>query len=83
MRRREGVIWREVDGRVVGLDPTSSRYFSLNASASRLWIMLGEDRAAGELADALAASDGIDRERAGSDVEAFLATLDANGLTEP
>ncbi len=82
MRRHEEVIWRQVDGRVVGLDLRSSRYFSLNGSAAVLWEALADDVAAEELAEMLVANYGIERRAADADVESFLAELSGNGLLE-
>lgn len=81
-RRRGEVIWRPVDGRVVGLDLRSSRYFSLNPSASVLWEVLERDAGREELADTLVQRFGIDRSAADADVEAFLVELGGLGLLE-
>ncbi|MHB8682279.1 MAG: PqqD family protein [Acidimicrobiales bacterium] len=82
MRRRSDVIWREVDGKVVGLDLRSSQYFSLNASASRLWALLGETADHDELVETLVACYDVDRERAVADVDQFVKDLVDNGLVE-
>ncbi|MDE3085351.1 MAG: HPr-rel-A system PqqD family peptide chaperone [Acidobacteriota bacterium] len=80
IRRRSEVIWRPVDGRVVGLDLESSTYFSLNPSAAVLWERLADDALAGELAEVLEREFGLDADRARADVEAFLGELRAAGL---
>jgi hypothetical protein len=82
MRRRPDIIWREVDGRVVGLDLRSSRYFSLNRTGARLWALLGEDTDSDALVEALVSTSAVDRAVAAADVEAFLRSMRENGLVE-
>lgn len=82
MRRRADIIWREVDGRVVGLDLRSSRYFSLNRTGARLWALLGEDADADALVEALVSTSVVDRAVAAADVETFLHSMRENGLVE-
>lgn len=81
-RRRSDVIWRPVDGRVVGLDLQTSRYFSLNASGTALWDLLAGDVTESQMADVLVERFGIDRQAAEADVELFLADMGENGLLE-
>ena len=84
MARRRGaeVIWRPVDGRVVGLDLRSSQYFSLNPSGTVLWEVLEHDAGPGELAEVLVERFGLARDVADADVDAFLAELGGLGLLE-
>lgn len=82
MLRHREVIWRPVDGRVVGLDLRSSRYFSLNDSAAVLWEQLDRDVGPEDLAEVLVERYGIERPAADADVEAFLAELRSTGLLE-
>jgi hypothetical protein len=81
-RRRDEVIWRPVDGRVVGLDLRSSRYFSLNPSASALWEALEGDADPDELAGVLVDRYGIELSAAVADVDCFLVDLRGLGLLE-
>ena len=82
MRRHAEVIWRQVDGRVVGLDLRSSRYFSLNGSGAVLWEALEDDVAPEQLAEVLVGRYGIERSEADTDVAAFVKELSSNGLLE-
>lgn len=81
-RRADEVIWRSVQGRVVALDLRSSRYFSLNQSATILWDLLEHDVSADELAEALAREYGLTRQAAERDVAVFLEELSSNNLLE-
>lgn len=83
MLRQAEVIWREVDGRVVGIDLRASRYFSLNPTGTYLWKLLGAGAAREELTERLAVEYSLDRELAVHDVSSFLASLRAGGLLEP
>lgn len=82
VRRRGEVIWNPVDGQVVGLDLQTSRYFSLNHSATTLWELLEQDVSADDLAHTLMRDHHLDEATARRDVEAFLAELSDNGLLE-
>lgn len=80
MQRCRDVIWREVDGDVVGLDLRSSRYFTLNATAAQLWKLLEHDAEEDELVDALVRDHGVEPDRARTDVGAFLDVMREHGL---
>jgi hypothetical protein len=82
VKRSSEVVWREVDGKVVGLDLGSSRYFSLNSSGVQLWKLLETERDKPDLVAALVAAHGIDEHRAEADVDAFLVNLRENGLLD-
>jgi hypothetical protein len=83
LRRPPGVLAEEVGGTTVVLDPVADRYARLNATGGRLFAMLAEAPAtARRLAAALAASAGIDEERALADVLAFAEDLVARGLLQ-
>jgi hypothetical protein len=82
VKRRQGIIWRELDGKVVGLDLGSSRYFSLNSTGAFLWERLADEIAVSDLARALAAAHDLELGRAEADTAAFLAALEEEGLLE-
>jgi len=77
---RKEIIWRAVDGRVVGLDLRSSRYFSLNDTAAMLWESLHSEVEPSALADRLVSEFHVERDAAQSDVASFLAQLQDEGL---
>lgn len=81
--RRTEVIWREVDGRIVGLDLRSSRYFSLNTTGTVLWKLLDAGAPPDELVERLSADYSLGPDVAAEEVSAFLASLRAGGLLEP
>jgi orotate phosphoribosyltransferase-like protein len=80
--RGEGLTWREIDDEVVALDVESATYLSANASGRLLWRSLSEGATRQELVSCLVDEFEIDAERAGADVDAFLAELSKRGLLE-
>lgn len=80
VRRREGVVWRELDGKVVGLDLGSSRYFSLNSTGALLWERMADEVPVSDLVDVLVTAHGVTQEQAEADTLAFLSSLGEHGL---
>ena len=83
MQRRPDVLWREIDGSVVGLDLRSSRYFTLNGTGLLLWKRLAEEAEVDDLVDELVRQHDLEHERARTDVEMFVSSLRDNGLLAP
>ena len=80
---RGRVVWREIEGRVLALDLSDSRYLASNESARLLWERLVDGATPRELSQALVEAYGVDEERAERDVGAFLAELERRGLLGP
>lgn len=78
--RTDGLAVQDLDGALIVLDLTTSRYLTVNPSALPLWRLLerGSDEAAMDAA--LGAEFGVDAERAAGDVAAFVAQLRAADL---
>jgi hypothetical protein len=76
------VIWRETDDQIVVLDLRSAAYFGLNGSAGVLWRRLAAGARQADLTEALMAGAPVGKERARSDVEAFLDDLRHHGLLQ-
>ena len=83
MKLREGgIAWREVDGETLLLDLATSKYLSVNPSATVLWRQLAVGTTRADLIDALVAEYGIGEDDAGADVDAFLADCRAREYLE-
>jgi Coenzyme PQQ synthesis protein D (PqqD) len=80
--RQDRVHWREIDEEVVAVDVDSSTYLSTSGSGALLWLELAQGTTRDALVERLAQAYLIDSERAGSDVDAFLAELRGQGLLE-
>ena len=76
----DAVSWREVDGEVIALGHESSEYLATNASGAVLWKSLAEGTSRDALVALLVGDFEVDETRAGADVDAFLASLAAQGL---
>lgn len=68
------------DQGVVVLSVRAGSYFSFNAVASDIWIMLAEPRSVGQIFDALALSHDVDAAILARDVTPFLERLVARRL---
>jgi hypothetical protein len=80
--RGAGVAWKEVDGEVVALDEREALYLAANPAGAILWRALAGGTTHGALVNGLVTEYGIDADRAGADVDAFLADLRERGLLE-
>lgn len=82
IRLKPDVTWQQLDGEVVALDLASAVYVMANDTGSILWPLLEEGATDSELASVLVDRFGIDAERAGADVAAFVAQLRALTLVD-
>jgi hypothetical protein len=81
---RDGDLdWREVEGEVVALDNRRGVYLSVNATGTALWPLLVEGAPHDALVARLQETFGIDAERAGADVDAFVGDLAGRDLLDP
>jgi hypothetical protein len=80
--RQAGLTWNVTGDDVVVLDLDGSVYLKLNGSGRLLWERLASTSTEDELVSALVDTYGIDRERAASDVAAFLDDVRRRGLLE-
>ena len=82
MRLAGDIDWREIDGEVVVLDRREGRYLAVNPSGAVLWPALVDGTTEDGLVERLVARYPIDRDRAQTDVRAFLDWLTGHGLLE-
>ena len=73
--RTEDVTWQEIDGELVILDLARSTYLTTNTTGAFLTKRLVEESSEDDLAGALAAEYGLDRDEALADVREFVGTL--------
>jgi hypothetical protein len=73
--------WRFVDGEAVIIHADTSAYYGLNKTASFIWeALLGNGLPAREISDRVGERFGVDSASIQGEVDAFLATLSAEGL---
>lgn len=78
--RSPGPLAAEVDGEVVMLEPSTSRYFGLADTAVRIWQLLDEPRSVDGIVDALLDEYDVDRETCEAEVIEFISQLADAGL---
>lgn len=72
----------EMGGQTVMMSIARGRYFALEGTAQRIWQLMAEPVAVGEIVDRLVEEYDIDRATCEAEVSAFLAELIENGLAE-
>ncbi len=80
--RQAELSWQLVDDHVVILDLRRSQYIDLNPSAAALFVLLADGAPRGDLVRALCEAYGLSTDQAESDVTAFLASCERQGLLE-
>lgn len=78
--RPDRLEWREVEGEIVALDLTTSRYLAVNRSGARLWEALARGATRDELVALLVGSYGIEPDQADTETATFLEMLAAEDL---
>ena len=73
--------WRIVDGEAVIVHAVSSAYYGLNSTATFIWeSIVSTPLASDDVTDRVTARFGVSSEAVRDDVEAFLRSLEAEGL---
>jgi hypothetical protein len=84
MRRRtvlnETVVSAELDDEVVLLNVETGTYFGLDAIGSRIWRLLAQGAAEGDILERLLAEYDVEPAQLRSDLSGFLGVLTAKGL---
>jgi len=80
--RTTDVTWQEIDGELVVLDLAKSTYLTTNGTGAFLTKRLVDETSEDDLAAALVAEYGIDREEALADVREFVGSLAELDLLE-
>jgi hypothetical protein len=81
LRLREADLhWREIDGEIIALEARDSTYVATNPAGALLWRALSAGTTREGLTDVLVREFGIPRAQGATDIDRFLAELDAEGL---
>jgi hypothetical protein len=80
--RGEEIVWQSIEGEVVVLDLRSSLYLSVKGSGAFLWPRIVEGATRDDLVAALVARYAVPAERAGRDVDVFVAGLRGRELLD-
>lgn len=77
----DNAAWRIVDGEAVIVHAVSSAYYGLNSTATFIWqTIVSEPMASHDIAERVTARFGVTGDSIRTEVEAFLAGLEAEGL---
>ena len=74
------VLFQEVSGEIVLLDLASESYFGLDEIGARIWALLNEEKAMGQILEVLLEEYEVDRARLEKDVNELLENLLEAGL---
>jgi hypothetical protein len=80
--RADRLHWLEADGEIVALDERSLKYLNANPAGAVLWQSLAQGATRDELVRGILDEFDVDEATASTDVDRFLAELDARGLLE-
>jgi hypothetical protein len=75
IRLREEVIWRELEGQVLVLNPKTWNYLGVNGTGTELWPLVVEGATRKQLVGHLTNAYGVTAEAAERDVAAFVESL--------
>lgn len=77
-----GVMFRDLDGEAVVLELDSGRYYGLNETGTRMWLLLQEHGAVEPALHALLAEYDVAEERLRRELSSFVETLSSQRLLE-
>lgn len=80
LQTRSDILWREVDGEVVLLDPSRGRYYGIEGTGVRIWHLLQRKIPFSRLLDELREEFEVDEETLKKDLRDFLSKLTHAGL---
>lgn len=77
-----GVMFRDLDGEAVVLELESGRYFGLNETGTRMWLLLQEHGSVEPALRALLTEYDVAEERLREELLSFVQTLSSQRLLE-
>ena len=78
--RNQAVLWRELDGEAILLDPKEGCSYNLNAVGTLVWKMLDGTHTTHEIVNAVCTFYEVEYEQANQDVEQLLDDMRKNNL---
>jgi hypothetical protein len=79
-KKNPAIIWKNVQGETVLLNPISGKYYGLNRVGCAFWEKADGTRSLSEIAGLLHEEFNADRERILNDLEDLMKTLADSGL---
>ena len=76
----KSVIYREIQGEIVLLDPEKGKYFGLNSTGASFWDKVDGSKTVNEIVSLMAEEYDVQRDVLAVDVEELVRVLVENGL---
>lgn len=80
LQARPGLLWREVDGEVVLLDPSRGRYYGIEGIGVEAWRLLQQKTTFSRLLEQLHEEFEVGKETLQEDLQDFLSKVIRAGL---
>lgn len=80
LQRNKSVLWRELAGEAVLLDPVAGCSYNLNQTGTLIWKLLDGQHSVQDIATALSSAYEAEYEQVAKDVEQVLTDLHKNNL---
>ncbi len=82
LKRNGSVLWRELDGEAVLLDPAEGCTYNLNRVGTLIWKLLDGDHTASDIASAICQEFEVEHEQALQDMEHLFDEMRHNKLLQ-
>jgi hypothetical protein len=79
-KKNPDIIWKDVKGETILLNPISGKYFGLNKVGRAFWEKIDGARTLPDIAELLLKDFNVEKERLLKDLENLIATLQENNL---
>jgi hypothetical protein len=79
-KKNPDIIWKNVKGEIVLLNPVSGKYYGLNKVGCAFWEKIDGKRSLSEITSSLLEDFNVEKERLVKDIEDLMKTLTGNNL---
>ena len=79
-KKNPDIIWKNVKGEIVLLNPVSGKYYGLNKVGCAFWEKVDGKRNLSEITSSLLEDFNVEKERLVNDIEDLMKTLTGNNL---
>ncbi len=81
--RNEDIVWRNLDGEAVLLNPNNGKYFGMNAVGCSFWEKMDGERTLDQIIDMLLEEYSVDRQTLEKDINELVSTLEEKQIINP
>ena len=78
--KNEEIVWRNLEGEAVLLNPNSGKYFGMNEVGCSFWEKVDGKRNVGEIVDLLFGEYKVERNNLEKDIDELVAALEKNQI---